>query len=484
MDALERYSGELLPENRYDDWTLERREELEQLRAELAAELPSLGPAPRAPTLPPQASSFVGRGHELRELTALLRGTRLLTLAGAGGAGKTRLALELARRSEGLYADGAALVELASVGDGELVPSAVAAALDLGPLPGRSQLDAIVDHLAPRGLLLVLDNCEHLLSAAAALCEALLRAAPDVTILATTPRAASRRRGGRLPRPLAGDPRPRAGPRAGGAAALRGGPPVRRPAAPRPFRVSRSTPSNAQDVARICFRLDGLPLALELAAARLEALGTGTLAERLDDRFTLLRAGGARGADAPADARSRRCSGATICCSRRSRSCFAVSPCSQADSSSRRPRRSAPAGPLEREAVVDVLARLVEKSLVTIDPGCATGRTRAPLSAAGDRAAVRARAAGRRRRTPGGRRQRHARWALALAEREGERPTLDREAANLRAAHACSRPPRSCATSSPCFPSGCGGSTSRRLTGVCATPSRPHRSERSCARRR
>ena len=433
VDALERYSGELLPENRYDDWTLERREELEQLRAELAAELPSLGPVPRAPTLPPQASSFVGRGHELRELTALLRGTRLLTLAGAGGAGKTRLALELARRSEGLYADGAALAELASVGDGALVPSAVAAALDLGPLPGRSQLDAIVDHLAPRGLLLVLDNCEHLLSAAAALCEALLRAAPDVTILATTREPL--RVGGevvfRVPSLAIPDPELGLAPEEllryeavrlfadRGAAAVPG------------FAIDAG---NAQDVARICFRLDGLPLALELAAARLEALGTGTLAERLDDRFTLLRAGGRA---APTRQQTL---AATLQWSHdllleeeqillRRLSVFtggfeleaAEAVCA--------------GGPLEREAVVEVLARLVEKSLVTIDPGLRdrNGRERRyllletvrlyaleQLDAAAERPAVQAA---------------HARWALALARREGDRPTLDREAANLRAAH-------------------------------------------------
>ena len=115
--AMSLYGGELLPENRYDDWARVRREEIEQLRVELEAEIGAADDV-QVSGLPPQASSFVGRGHELRELLALLKRTRLLTLAGAGGAGKTRLALELAREAEAEYAQGGAFVELASVGDG------------------------------------------------------------------------------------------------------------------------------------------------------------------------------------------------------------------------------------------------------------------------------------------------------------------------------------------------------------------------------
>src|SRR3954447_12462517 len=114
--ALSLYAGELLPENRYDDWAAERREELAGLAAKLTDELTALGPAgDRPPPLPADASSFVGRERELAELKALLRGTRLLTLAGTGGAGKTRLALELTREAEHAYSGGAALVELAPV---------------------------------------------------------------------------------------------------------------------------------------------------------------------------------------------------------------------------------------------------------------------------------------------------------------------------------------------------------------------------------
>ncbi len=118
--AMSLYGGELLPENRYDDWVATRREEIEQLRVELEAEIGESGGEPNT-ALPPQTSSFVGRRHELRELLALIGRTRLLTLAGAGGSGKTRLALELAREAEPAYAQGSAFVELASVGDGRLV---------------------------------------------------------------------------------------------------------------------------------------------------------------------------------------------------------------------------------------------------------------------------------------------------------------------------------------------------------------------------
>ena len=287
--ALALYGGELLPENRYEDWARERREKLEELRRELEEELRRLGPGRAAiGTLPTRASSFIGREHELDELAALLYSSRLLTLAGAGGAGKTRLALELARRSEGEYADGAAVVELAGVREGTLVVHAAAVALDVASLPSRSPLEGIVDFLAARNALLVLDNCEHLLAPSASLCDELLRAAPALTILATT-REPLRAEGEvvfRVPSLAIPDPE-----RGEDAEQLMRYEAVRLLA----DRASAAVPGfavdaeNARDVARICFRLDGLPLALELAAARLGGLGTSALAERLDDRFRLLR---------------------------------------------------------------------------------------------------------------------------------------------------------------------------------------------------
>jgi predicted ATPase len=426
--ALSLYGGELLPENRYDDWAGVRREELDQLREELEAELTASSCDDRLHVLPPQASSFVGREREIRELTASLKRTRLLTLAGAGGAGKTRLALELASEAESSYADGVALIELANVSEGQLVAGAAAAALDVGALPGRSPLDGIIDFLAPRTLLLVLDNCEHVLGASAALADALLRAAPDVSIVATS-REPMRVAGEvvfRVPSLAIPDPNRELGPeellRYEAVRLL-----AERAAAAAPgFAIDAE---NAVDIARICFRLDGLPLALELAAARLGALGTATLAERLDDRFRLLRAGSRT---APT----------------RQQTLAATLQWSHdllADDERLLLRRLAVfAGGfeltaaeavctgegLEAGAVVDVLARLVEKSLVGAEE---VGRERRYqlLETVRLYAAERLEDAGERASLV----LRHAHWALDTVEREGDSPRLDREAANLRIAH-------------------------------------------------
>jgi predicted ATPase len=291
--ALALYGGELLPENRYDDWASLERERLADLHSaveQMLAELGGSRPVPRS--LPVEASTFVGREHELGELTALLANTRLLTLTGAGGVGKTRLSLELARSREAAYEDGALLVELDALADGALVPGAVAEALDLRALRGGAAavLDALRAELEPLELLLVLDNCEHLIGATAALVDALLRAAPRLTVLATS------RQPLRIPGevvfrvPSLGIPDPD---REEEARSLLRYEAVRlfveRAGAVAPgFALDRET---APDVARICHRLDGLPLALELAAARVDALTPAALAGRLDDRFRLLRAG-------------------------------------------------------------------------------------------------------------------------------------------------------------------------------------------------
>jgi predicted ATPase len=286
--ALALYGGELLPENRYDDWASLERERLADLHAEIEELVAEVGIG--RSVLPTETSSFVGRGHELGELSALLAHTRLLTLTGAGGVGKTRLALALARHHQDAYADGALLVELDALDEGALVPGAVAEALDLRALRGEAVVDALLAELEPLALLLVLDNCEHLIGAAAALVDALLRGAPQLTVLATS-REPLRVPGEVLFRvPSLGIPDPR---REDEAEALLGYEAVRlfveraRAVAP-DFALSEET---APAVARICHRLDGLPLALELAAARVDALTPDALADRLDDRFRLLRAG-------------------------------------------------------------------------------------------------------------------------------------------------------------------------------------------------
>jgi predicted ATPase/tetratricopeptide (TPR) repeat protein len=289
--ALDLYAGELLPENRYDDWASLERERLAELHGELQRLLSELdGGQHQVRTLPAETSTFVGRGHELGELAALLGQTRLLTLTGVGGVGKTRLAVELGRRHEAAYADGELLVELDSLDDGALVPGAVAEALDLQALRGGAVVDALSTELEPLELLLVLDNCEHLIGGAAALVDALLRAAPRLTVLATS-REPLRVPGEVVFRvPSLGIPDPD---RAEEPDALLRYEAVRlfveRSEAVAPgFVLDDET---APAVARICHRLDGLPLALELAAARVDALTPAALADRLDDRFRLLRAG-------------------------------------------------------------------------------------------------------------------------------------------------------------------------------------------------
>ena len=289
--ALALYGGELLPENRYDDWASLERERLAAIHAELEQMLAELGGArPARRPLPVETSTFVGREHELVELSAVLARTRLLTLTGAGGVGKTRLALELARERGNTYGDGVLFVELDALDDGSLVPGALANALDLRALRGGAVVDALLAELEPLALLLVLDNCEHLIGAAATLVDALLRGAPRITVLATS-REPLRVPGEvvfRVPSLGIPDPGREEEPDA-----------LLRYEAVRLFveRAGAVAPGFALDaetapsVARICHRLDGLPLALELAAARVDALTPAALADRLDDRFRLLRAG-------------------------------------------------------------------------------------------------------------------------------------------------------------------------------------------------
>ena len=214
-------------------------------------------------------------------MQALVRHTRLLTLSGTGGAGKTRLALELARDAEGSYSDGAAFAPLADLGDATRLPDAVAAALDIRAMSGQSPVDAVIKFLAPRSLLLVLDNCEHVLATTAALANTLLRSAAGLTILATS-REPLRVPGEVVFRvPSLGIPDPERAIEVNELLRYEG---VR-------LFVERATAvapdfaldeDNAADVARICLRLDGLPLALELAAGRMAALGPATIAERLE----------------------------------------------------------------------------------------------------------------------------------------------------------------------------------------------------------
>lgn len=240
--------------------------------------------------LPPQTTSFIGRAREIEQIETLLDKTRLLTLTGAGGCGKSRLALQVtADRLEG-YPDGAWLVELAALTDGSLVPQAVAAVLSVAEEAAKPLTATLGERLRPRTLLLVLDNCEHVLAECATLADSLLRAAPKIKLLVSSREALG----------IAGELV------------------YKVPSLSVPLESESATPdslshyesvrlfieraqshrtdfsvtnANAPAVAQLCLRLDGIPLAIELAAARIRSLSIEQIAERLNDRFRLLTGG-------------------------------------------------------------------------------------------------------------------------------------------------------------------------------------------------
>jgi predicted ATPase/class 3 adenylate cyclase/DNA-binding CsgD family transcriptional regulator len=229
--------------------------------------------------LPVQLTSFVGRDAELTQVRNLLSENRLVTLTGAGGAGKTRLAIQIAGQIAGEFADGIWYVDLAPITDPNVVPIAAARALQLPDQPGRSTMDTVTRFVAERQMLIVLDNCEHLLDASAALAVALLAACPRLTLLTTSrePVGVAGEVSWRVPSlPLADEAIELFNDRARHA---------------RPDFAVRG--ENATTVAEICTRLDGLPLAIELAAARVRALSLTEILDSLHDRFRLLT-GGAR----------------------------------------------------------------------------------------------------------------------------------------------------------------------------------------------
>ena len=364
--AIELYSGELLPQDRYEDWAEDRREELRRLRLDMLVESarlyeergelapaiealrrvveedrtheathvglmrlqalagrsaglpwrpPSRGPdktpgdagilaripcsrkesregPERRHNLPAPRTSFVGRERELVEVGRLLSMTRLLTLTGAGGSGKTRLALEVAGRFVDVYPDGVWLVELASLSDGALAPQAFAGALGVREQPGRSLAETLAETLRERSLLLVVDNCEHLVEEAAQLMEGLLDACPGLRVLATSREVlgVAGELTWRVPSLSLPDlRRPPTAPELAlhGASRLF----VERARLYRPGFML--TAENGRAVAEICHRLDGIPLAIELAAARMGVLSAAQISERLGDSLDLL-SGGAR----------------------------------------------------------------------------------------------------------------------------------------------------------------------------------------------
>jgi predicted ATPase/DNA-binding SARP family transcriptional activator len=260
----------------------------------LHSDLPAAFPPLRsleafAHNLPAQWTRFIGREQAMAEVKRLLSASRLLTLTGAGGSGKTRLALQVAADLLEGYADGVWLVEVASLSDPALVPRTMAATLSLREDPTRSPTQMLLDYLRPRSLLLLLDNCEHLLTACAKLVEQLLRGCPHLRILATSREALGIMGEQTLLVPCLSVPDPAQLP---ALERLQQFEAVQlfadRAALTRPaFAV---TPANAWAVAQVCHHLDGIPLAIELAA-RVKGLSVEQLAGRLDEMFRLLTGG-------------------------------------------------------------------------------------------------------------------------------------------------------------------------------------------------
>jgi predicted ATPase/DNA-binding CsgD family transcriptional regulator len=242
--------------------------------------------------LPAQVSSFIGREVELAAVRALVGGSRLVTLTGAGGAGKTRLGLQVAAGLADGSGDGVWFADLAPVGDPDLVPVTVANVLGIREQPGRPVADTVVEAVDGRSLLVLLDNCEHVIGGCAKLADALLRNCPNLALLATS----------REPLGIGGEhvyrvPSMRTPAEGDDPVAVRDSEAVRlladRAAAQG---VPLAGDAEAAAVAgRICRRLDGVPLAIELAAARLRVMPAGELEARLDERFAILTGGSRAG---------------------------------------------------------------------------------------------------------------------------------------------------------------------------------------------
>jgi predicted ATPase len=272
---------------------LGRPEQIFQLQAAgMQAEFPplrSLGNPALANNLPAQLATFIGREKELSEVRALVASSRLVTLTGAGGSGKTRLSLQVAAELLDGSGDGVWLVELAAISDEDAVAPAICDTLRIAAQPGRATLETLLDALAPQDVLIVLDNCEHLIGGCAKTAEAIVRRCPRVHLVATS----------REPLGIGGEtihrvpPLSLPGPGDTGLAAAGSSDAVA-------LFVERAKEQGAglsideqtgPLVVSICARLDGMPLAIELAAARLRSLSLSALHDRLDQRFRLLMGG-------------------------------------------------------------------------------------------------------------------------------------------------------------------------------------------------
>jgi len=335
----------------------------------VAVTAPSVDPA--AHNLSAPLTSFIGRAREMAQVRSLLSSNRLLTLVGAGGIGKTRLAVAVASSVVADYPDGVWLVELASLADAALVPQAVASVLGVLEEPGQPLERTLAHALRNQRLLLVVDNCEHLVDACARLVATLLRACSSLTVLATS------REGLEIEGEVAWSVPPLSLPdtrthTAGRTAEWLAGAEaarlfVARASAAQPAFVLRD--ADVANVAEICRRLDGMPLAIELAAARVRVMGLDQIAARLADRFRLLTVSSR---SAPARHQSLRAAiewsyGLLVEPERvlfDRLSVFAGGWTLEAAEAI-----GSHAQPAEADNVLELLGRLVEKSLVVVEPG-------------------------------------------------------------------------------------------------------------------
>jgi len=427
---------------------------IEALRARLLAQEAAPRAADRPPRMPPTTTptnlpapltGFVGRAWERHEVADILAATRLLTLTGPGGCGKTRLALEVAGALVETYPDGVWHVELAMLRDAAILAGVVAGALGVVEQADRLQHDTLRDFLRPRAALLLLDNCEHLIDGCAALATDLLSACPGLRLLTTSREALGvsgetiwRVPGLSVP-PADARPEPTSLLRFEAVQLLR----ARARASRADFAL---TTGNAPAVMQICQRLDGLPLAIELAAARLATLSVNDVATRLDDCFGLLTGGNRTALPRQQTLRATMEWSYGLLSAEEQRllrqlSMFAGG-CAGEAAVAVCGEEGAPSG-----AVLDLLGGLVAKSLVGLDDANGTGRYRL-LETVRQYGWERLEESGEATET----RHKHAAYYLALAEEAEPALTgpdqgrwlqrLDREYDNLRAALRRSRDSR------------------------------------------
>jgi predicted ATPase/DNA-binding SARP family transcriptional activator len=331
-----------------------------------------VAPVRRTDNLPSSVNTFIGREREQAEVRRLLGTTRLLTLTGPGGCGKSRLSLEVASGEIEHYADGVWLVELAALSNPDFIPQAIAQAIGIHEMPGQQVIDTLGAWLRSRAVLLVLDNCEHMIDACAAIVETLLRVSPGLTVL-TTSREPLRIDGettSLVPSLSLPDP-----------AESQSVEELLRYEAVQLFvdRAARVMPGfrltteNGMQVAQLCYRLDGIPLAIELAASRVRALPVEQIVERLSDRFQLL-SGGSRTALSRQQTLRATLDWSYNLLSERERVLFARLSVFSGGFTLQTVEAICAAPPLEQAEIIDVLMLLVDRSLVVATLSDGAGR--------------------------------------------------------------------------------------------------------------